>query len=167
MRDAEVARAANDHSAGLGAFVRMRHMPSSAAQNARIGLAGPVWGLGAAIAAMAAFIVTGNKLWAALARTGAWLNLFNLLPIWQLDGGRAFVALSTAQRWLATLAVGMAWQFSGEGLLVLLVIASLARAALDRTAPVEGDRGALALFVTLIGMLTYLLVITASVSRSL
>jgi Zn-dependent protease len=29
---------------------------------------------------------------------GGWINLSNLLPVWQLDGGRAFNALSRQQR---------------------------------------------------------------------
>jgi len=31
---------------------------------------------------------TGNGLWAALARAGAWLNVLNLIPVWLLDGGQ-------------------------------------------------------------------------------
>ena len=59
-------------------------------QDARVGLAGPIWGLGAAIVCAIVPVVTGQPIWAALARFGAWINLFNLMPIWQLDGGRAF-----------------------------------------------------------------------------
>jgi hypothetical protein len=35
----------------------------------------------------------GIDMWAAIAHTGAWLNLFNPMPICQLDGNRGFAAL--------------------------------------------------------------------------
>lgn len=53
-----------------------------------MGLAGPLWGLAAAIAAALAYLATDAPIWAAIARFGAWINLFNLLPVWQLDGSR-------------------------------------------------------------------------------
>ena len=37
---------------------------------------------------------TGNDLWRALAFTGFFLNLFNLLPVVPLDGGRAMAAMA-------------------------------------------------------------------------
>jgi Zn-dependent protease len=36
---------------GLGAFVRLKQYPSDAHEDARTGLAGPLWGLGASLAA--------------------------------------------------------------------------------------------------------------------
>ena len=30
------------------------------------------------------------------------INLFNLMPVWQLDGGHAFTALNRTERWIAT-----------------------------------------------------------------
>ena len=134
---------------GLGAFIRVRHMPASLAEQARVGLAGPVWGLGAALAALAAYVMTGNHLWAAIAHVGAWLNLFNLTPIWQLDGSRGFVALSRAQRWLLCAVIAGAWLATGEGLLVLVVLVAVGRTLLE-AAPESGDRGALAQFAALI-----------------
>ena len=65
---------------------------------------------------------------AAVARWGAWINLFNLLPVWQLDGGRAFHALSRPQRILAAAALGAAWFFTREGLLVILALTAAFRA---------------------------------------
>ena len=48
----------------------------------------------AAAALIPLAFVTGNNLFLALAFTGFLLNLFNLLPIVPLDGGRATAALS-------------------------------------------------------------------------
>src|SRR5262249_16684796 len=99
---------------GLGAFVRLRQYPATPQEDARVGLAGPLWGLGAALAAYVVFLATGWSSWAAIARVGAWINLFNLLPVWQLDGSRGFRALSRGQRWLAVLALALLWYVTCE-----------------------------------------------------
>ena len=39
-------------------------------------------------------LATDNDFWFALAFTGFFLNLFNLLPVVPLDGGRAFAAMA-------------------------------------------------------------------------
>lgn len=140
---------------GLGAVVRMHHAPASPHEDARVGLAGPLWGLGAALAAYGWFAFSGNPMWAAIGRTGAWLNLFNLLPIWQLDGSRGFAALTRAQRALALVAIGVAWVLTREGLLLLLAIVALIRIAGDRGAE-HPDRGALAIYASLTIALAFL-----------
>jgi len=93
----------------LGAAVGARSLGGSALAEARVGLAGPVLGtLGAgAVAGIAA--ATGEEFWYALAFTGFFLNLFNMLPVVPLDGGRAMAAMAP---WM--------W-FAGLGLVVLLV----------------------------------------------
>jgi Zn-dependent protease len=107
---------------GIGAFIRLRQRPVDAIEDARIGLAGPIWGLGAALVALALGRATGEPLWLAIAKLGAWINLFNLLPILSLDGSRAFTALARPGRALATLAFGAAWYVTGDGLLILLAL---------------------------------------------
>src|SRR5881296_4352047 len=67
---------------GFGAVVRLKQYPASPREDARVGLAGPLWGLGAAAAAYAAYLGTGGGIWAAIAHFGAWVNLFNLVPVW-------------------------------------------------------------------------------------
>jgi Zn-dependent protease len=124
---------------GFGALVRLKQNPKTAVEDARVGLAGPWWGLGAALAAAGAYWATSAPIWAVIARTGAWINLFNLLPIAPLDGGRAFHALSRPQRWLAALAIGAAWWLTRDGLLILLGIVAVGQALAGR-APERGDR---------------------------
>jgi Zn-dependent protease len=124
---------------GVGAFVRLKQHPATAVEDARVGLAGPWWGLGAALVATSAFLAGGGPVWAAIARTGGWINLFNLLPIAPLDGGRAFHALSKPQRWLALLAIGGAWLLTHDGMLVLLGLVAAGQALAGR-APETGDR---------------------------
>src|SRR3954452_20073175 len=78
----------------LGAFVAMKEMPKDAGAEARVGLAGPVLGSIGCLIPLALWQITGNEFWQAGAFIGFFLNLFNLLPILPLDGGRAMAALS-------------------------------------------------------------------------
>jgi Zn-dependent protease len=139
---------------GLGAYIRLRQRPVDAIEDARIGLAGPIWGLGAAVLSLALGQVTGLPIFIAIAKLGAWINLFNLLPVWQLDGGRAFHALARSGRFVVALAIGVAWYFSREGLLLLLLAVALYRTfKSDATAT---DKRTLVEFVGLIATLSAL-----------
>ncbi|MEJ7750871.1 MAG: site-2 protease family protein [Thermoleophilaceae bacterium] len=80
----------------LGALVAMKELPKDAAAEARVGLAGPVLGSIGALVPLGLYALTGNELFQALAFVGFFLNLFNLLPVLPLDGGRAMAALSPA-----------------------------------------------------------------------
>jgi Zn-dependent protease len=78
----------------LGAVISARSFGGNALAEARVGLAGPVLGSLGAAALIPIASATGNNLFTALAFTGFLLNLFNLLPVLPLDGGRAMAALS-------------------------------------------------------------------------
>ena len=78
----------------LGAVVWAKSLGDNAAAEARVGLAGPILGSLGAAALIPVADATGNDLFTALAFTGFFLNLFNLLPVVPLDGGRAMAALS-------------------------------------------------------------------------
>jgi Zn-dependent protease len=123
---------------GLGALVRLEQYPEEPREDARIGLAGPRWGLGAAVAASGVYLATAAPIWAAIAAFGAWINLFNLLPLGPLDGGRGFRALSQGQRFLSTGVLIGGAVLSGDGLLWLLVAVAAFR-AWSGPAPAEGD----------------------------
>lgn len=80
----------------LGAFVSMKSTPQSVYEEAESALAGPVVGtFGALVVAYVAH-ETGSDMLMALAYTGLLLNLFNLLPMLPLDGGRVAGALHPA-----------------------------------------------------------------------
>jgi Zn-dependent protease len=143
---------------GLGAFVRMKQHPATVGQDARIGLAGPAWGLGAALAAYVAYGLTGAPIWAAIGHSAAFLNLFNLLPVWQLDGGRGFAALTRGQRLVVTLALGIAWGATGEGVLGLIAVVAAYRALFSDIVQ-EGDTPVLAHFVFLIAAFSSILIL--------
>jgi Zn-dependent protease len=78
----------------LGAVITARSLGDDAAAEARVGLAGPVLGSLGASACLLIWQLTGNTFWEALGFTGLFLNLFNLLPVVPLDGGRAMAAMS-------------------------------------------------------------------------
>jgi Zn-dependent protease len=140
---------------GLGAVIRVQQSFTDPRQDALVGLAGPLWGLGAAITALVLGTATGEPYFLAIARLGAWINLFNLIPIWQLDGGRAFRALGRSGRWFALLAIAVAWSLSEESLLILLLLGGVFRTLTD-AAPPRSDRLVLWQFVFLIAALSAL-----------
>lgn len=88
----------------LGAVVGMKRLPDDAAAEARVGLAGPILGSVGILVPLALWGLTGDELFQALAFVGCVLNLFNLLPVLPLDGGRAMAALSPWV-WIAGLGV--------------------------------------------------------------
>jgi Zn-dependent protease len=140
---------------GLGAIVRLHQYPQTAREDARIGLAGPLWGLGASIATLVLYYATQLPIIAAIATVGAWINLFNLLPVWQLDGARGFRSLSRQQRWVALGVIAATWVFTQEGLLVLLGIGA-AFQCFAKNAPERGDTRGLITYAGLVVSLTLL-----------
>ncbi len=110
------------------AAVTEDRFPSRKAE-AFIALMGPIWGWLLALAVYGAYLATGNPLWAALAGWMAMLNLFNLLPINPLDGGRLMksVAYSISSKLgLFFLVIGLVGAFKlclafNLGLLVILL----------------------------------------------
>jgi Zn-dependent protease len=80
----------------LGAAILLKENPQNAWREAQIALAGPIVGSLGAAAVWWYGEATDNNLLIAVAFTGFFLNLFNLLPIVPLDGGRAVAALHPA-----------------------------------------------------------------------
>jgi Zn-dependent protease len=143
----------------FGALVRMRQYPHNVGEDARVGLAGPIWGLGSAVAAWLAAITTGLPIWYAIAHTAAWLNLFNLLPVWQLDGGRGFRALTRKQRGIAAAAAIAMWALTHQTILLLIALGAGYR-LFSRDYPAEDDNAVLMQYVGLIVLLSMLMMMT-------
>ena len=130
---------------GFGALIRLKQQVVNPREDAEIGLAGPIYGLGAAVAVLGVWAILKIELnkevpiLAAIAGVGAWINLFNLFPIWTLDGGRGFHAMSQVQKFLAAATVAAAWFFSGDsvetrgGMLALIALVCVGRAFSDRS----------------------------------
>lgn len=109
----------------LGAVVAAKSLGDDAAAEARVGLAGPVLGSIGAALLIPVWLATDNDLWQALAFTGLFLNLFNLLPVVPLDGGRAMAAMAPWM-WFVGLAAmaGLAFAFPNPIILLILVFAA-------------------------------------------
>ena len=99
---------------GVAAFVRWQGANVTPQMRARISLAGPLFGFGAAVASYLIFTATGAGVWLAVAHVGAFINLLNLIPVFIFDGGGAFIALGRQER-MAVLVISLAlWFFLGE-----------------------------------------------------
>jgi Zn-dependent protease len=94
----------------FGALISMKGQPRSPAVEARIALAGPMWGGMASVGVAALYLLTHERLWLTLAYTGFFLNLFNLTPLGFLDGGRV-TRLFSRRAWIV-----------GVGIFVVLFI---------------------------------------------
>jgi Zn-dependent protease len=139
---------------GFGAMVMLKQHVTDPVTDARIGLAGPVWGLGAALAAFAVYGYTHAPIWFAIAAVTGFLNLFNLIPVWQLDGSRGFHALSRVERWIVVAACAGALALTGQKMLVLVGGVAIWRALQRDTGP--GHTQTLATFVGLVLALSFL-----------
>src|SRR5438876_8229860 len=70
----------------LGAAIFQRSHPTDALKQAQIGIAGPIAGTIGATAAFVLYGSTGNPIFLLMAWIGFYINLFTLIPLWQLDG---------------------------------------------------------------------------------
>ena len=107
---------------GLGAFIRLRGVRLPPIPDARIGLAGPVYGLSAALAALGVYSLTHLKIWGVIAYYGAFINLFNLIPVWQLDGSRGFHSLTRMQRGVILSLAAVLWLMTSTPMLLLVAM---------------------------------------------
>jgi Zn-dependent protease len=95
----------------MGAVISARSLGDNALAEARVGLAGPILGTVGSAVCIVIWQITGHDYWRALAFTGLFLNLFNLLPVVPLDGGRAMAAMTP---WM--------WFLGFAGIVVLAVV---------------------------------------------
>lgn len=110
----------------LGAFIALKEMPPNPKAEADVALEGPIWGTVAALACFGLFWATGDVLLGRLAWFGFLMNLFNLLPIPPLDGGRAVRAFGPSH-WLVglLLAGAVAWGVADNMLYLVLAVGAL------------------------------------------
>lgn len=150
---------------GLGALIRLKQQVINPREDAEIGLAGPIYGLGAALFTLAIWAVfkfqfhRDLQILLAIAGFGAWINLFNLFPIWTLDGGRGFHAMSQLQKFLAAATVAAAWFCTGntfetrDGMLALIALVCAGRAFSDRSEKTGNWKAAIT-YIILVILLT-------------
>jgi len=138
---------------GFGAFIRLKQLRITPIQDSRVGLAGPIYGFGAAAIALAAGYVTGAKAWDAIAHFGAIINLFNLIPVWQLDGSRGFASQTRQQRIMILAAAGVLWFVTKEVMLGLVTAGAIYR-LFTKDAAEEPDNTGMLQFLGLLAALS-------------
>ncbi len=106
----------------LGAVVGAKSLGDDAAAEARVGLAGPVLGTLGAAACIPLYLATGDDIFKALAFTGFFLNLFNLVPVVPLDGGRAMAALSPWMWFVGLFAFAVLAFLSPNPIIVIILL---------------------------------------------
>jgi Zn-dependent protease len=119
-----------------------------------------MYGAGAALAALGAYYITGVRVWGVIAHFGAWVNLFNLIPVWQLDGSRGLRSLTRVQRGVVLTAATALWLLSSNPMLILIALGCGYR-MFTRDWQEESDNQGLLQFVGLLVALTGLAALSA------
>lgn len=125
----------------VGAWIELKQMPHDAETEAYVGIAGPFVGTLAALAVYFCARDTGSSLLLALAYTGFFLNLFNLIPLSPFDGGR-ITAVISPKLWLLGVPILLAYFFwRPSPLLILMAILAAPHvvASLRGQVPTGGD----------------------------
>ena len=105
----------------LGAVVMAKSLGENALAEARVGLAGPVLGTIGSAACLAIGEASNSDFFRALAYIGFFLNLFNLLPVVPLDGGRAMAA-TAPWMWFVGLGAVAAMLFVFPNFILLIIL---------------------------------------------
>jgi Zn-dependent protease len=134
---------------GFGAYVKWNALGVSLETRSAVSLAGPCAGALAAGVCYLLWHQTGYGLWAALARTGAWFNALNLIPLWIFDGSSATNALSKVER-AVLLVVSAALGYAVSEWVFALVAAGMGIRLFTRDAPEEPSNPITAYFVAVL-----------------
>jgi Zn-dependent protease len=105
----------------LGAVVMAKSLGENALAEARVGLAGPILGTVGSAACLAIGEASNSDFFRALAYIGFFLNLFNLLPVVPLDGGRAMAAMAPWM-WFVGLGAVAAMLFVFPNFILLIIL---------------------------------------------
>ena len=108
----------------VGAWIEMKEMPRNAEIEAYVGFGGPLIGTIATLSCYFAARYFDSNLLMTIAYAGFMLNLFNLIPISPLDGGR-ITSILTPRIWLLGVPVLLGW-FLWRPSPMLIVVAMLA-----------------------------------------
>ncbi|MEN9866710.1 MAG: hypothetical protein RL748_2300 [Pseudomonadota bacterium] len=104
----------------IGAWVAMKDMPHNVETEAYVGFAGPIAGMLGAIFCYWVARNGGSSLWLALAYSGFFINLINLIPTMPFDGGR-ITAIISPKLWLVGVPLLVALFFYSPSPLLILI----------------------------------------------
>ncbi|RNB78193.1 site-2 protease family protein [Brevibacillus panacihumi] len=108
-----------------GAMISMKDHPRDAGTEAYLAYGGPLAGLVSFLPALPLYWYTQDPFWALVVYLGALLNLFNLMPISPLDGGRIVSVLSTKIWFIGLIGLGAMLFFSPGPIMVFIFIIGL------------------------------------------
>jgi len=106
----------------VGAYIQLKDDPVNAEDEAYIAFAGPLVGSLAAFALYYWGHFIDSRLCLALAEAGFLINLFNLIPLHPLDGGRITAIISPRLWFLGVPLLIVVWIYHPSPLLILLAI---------------------------------------------
>jgi Zn-dependent protease len=109
----------------VGAWIELKDLPHDAETEAHVGLGGPLLGTVGAIACYFLARESGATWLLAVAYSGFFLNLFNLIPLSPFDGGRITAVLSP-RVWLLGVPILLAlfWWRPSPMLLLMALLAA-------------------------------------------
>ena len=138
---------------GLGAYVRWQAMGVPLETRAAVSLAGPLAGFFASVVCAGLWWQTHDPLWSGLARSGAILNLLNLIPVWVLDGGQAALALSKGER-IALVGVSIVLALAvGQNIFFLVAMGFAYQAFFAGNFPARASRATAVYFIVVLAAL--------------
>ena len=105
----------------MGAIIGMKQRPDNAFAEAVMAYGGPLLGTLGAIVCAGIGLLTHDPFWYILAMAGFLLNLFNLLPISPLDGGR-IIGVVSPRLWIVGLFGAFALFYLTWSPLIALII---------------------------------------------
>jgi len=106
----------------VGAWIELKDTPHDAETEAWVGLGGPLLGSIGALACYFWARETDSRLLLAVAYSGFFLNLFNLIPLSPLDGGRITAVLSPRIWLLGVPVLGAVFFWRPSPMLILLAL---------------------------------------------
>src|SRR6266511_2139296 len=109
----------------MDALITLKQMPHNAWREAKLAIAGPLLGSAGALALYIAGVAWDSRPLKAIAFLGFFINLFNLLPVIPLDGGRISAALHPALWLVGFLALlGLVFYRPNPILILILILAA-------------------------------------------
>jgi len=131
----------------LGAFTAWRPTERSEYQEAETALAGPVVGTAGSLLVGYLGHTHGSALLEALGFTGLVINLFNLVPVPMLDGGR-LIYLLYPWVWILAVMGGIGWELYRPGVIVVILVLLAAYQFVHQVRDREGVYASKAVFIT-------------------
>jgi Zn-dependent protease len=104
----------------FGAVISLKGQVRSRDEEARIAYAGPLVGTAGGLFCAAVAVLTASRLWLSLAHVAFFLNLFNLVPISPLDGGRVAQAFSRRSWIVGAILIGTMFFVTGSPQLIVI-----------------------------------------------